>query len=156
MLYGHLFLKESKDKSILIDDFKTDNSLKFKIIDLNDKRLFNQKCIKDDEILYNNLNYRIEKGKIGEVAIESKSGEFAGYVCINKDGVLAPLYVVTKYRGHGLSKILVKDAINKYDAKKLGVYTDNEVAIKLYKYFGFKITGSKKYNDGTKIYIMEL
>ena len=66
------------------------------------------------------------------------------------------MYVYDEYRGYGLSNILLKDAIEKYNANNLGVYSDNEVSIKLYEKFGFKKTKEKEYKDGDKVIFMSL
>ena len=64
--------------------------------------------------------------------------------------------VYHKYKGYGLSEILMKDIINKYGGFKLGVYSDNEVAIRLYKKLGFVEINKKTYKDGDVVIIMQL
>ena len=50
----------------------------------------------------------------------------------------------------------MKDIINKYGGFKLGVYSDNEVAIRLYKKLGFVEINKKTYKDGDVVIIMQL
>jgi hypothetical protein len=46
-----------------------------------------------------------------------------------------------KYRRQGFGTFLIKDAINKFGGYDLTVDKDNEIAIKMYKKYGFKIDG---------------
>lgn len=48
-----------------------------------------------------------------------------------------------KYRNHGLSEQILKLAINKYGAGALSVNKDNEIAMRIYKKFGFEISETK-------------
>ena len=138
-------IKESKDESILDSSFKKKTGLHFKTIDLYDPKA---------------LNYISEKwledNKIGEIIICIEDNVIAGYCLCNKSGTIAPLMVYHKYRGYGLSEILMKDIINKYGGFKLGVYSDNEVAIRLYKKLGFVEINKKTYKDGDVVIIMQL
>lgn len=65
--------------------------------------------------------------------------------------------VSKKYRGCGLGNQII-DLItsSKYKAGSLSVYTDNEVAINLYKKHGFKIDYKTKGSGGDEFYIMRL
>ncbi|KEI74294.1 GNAT family N-acetyltransferase [Clostridium botulinum] len=55
------------------------------------------------------------------------------------------------YQGNGIGKKLMSEILDLADTWlmlariELGVFTDNEKAIKLYEKFGFKIEGTKKY-----------
>lgn len=55
------------------------------------------------------------------------------------------------YQGTGIGKKLMSEILDLADnwlmvvRIELGVFTDNEKAIKLYEKFGFKIEGTKKY-----------
>lgn len=67
--------------------------------------------------------------------------------------------ITNDYRGYGLSNQLLKYAVNNLGANALGVYKDNEIAIKTYKNFGFKISpeSQKEVDSGkTKQYKMYL
>lgn len=138
-------IEESKDESILDKNFKKKSGLHFKTIDLYDPKA---------------LNYISEKwledNKIGEIIICKEDDVIAGYCLCNKSGIIAPLMIYNKYRGYGLSEILMKDIIDKYGGYKLGVYSDNEIAIKLYKKLGFVEIDRKTYKDGDVVIIMQL
>lgn len=108
-----------------------------------------------NKALQNQLSYFIKNKKKCEIALD-KYDQFAGYIGVNKNGFIGPLYIENQYGGYGLSNILLKDAIEKYNGNKLGVIADNFVAINLYKKFGFKTIDSKLYKDGTVVYIMSL
>lgn len=112
-----------------------------------------QNCIKNNDIIRKDLEYKIQQGKQGECTIYNN--EFAGYCIVNKSRIIGPLYVEKEFRGYGLGELLFKDIINKYGGNQLGVYSDNEIAIKLYKKYGFEIY-SKTYKDGDIVYLMKL
>lgn len=153
-IYNYLnenLLIESKDVSIMKDGFKKKSGYTFKIIPITDKST--SKYFKDGE---KERLYYINKGKNGEIAICNQTKEYAGYIMVSKNKYIGPFLIDEKYRGYGLSSILLKDAIEKYGGNKLGVYDDNEVAISLYKKFGFKVVGEKKYSDGDTVLLMEL
>lgn len=57
----------------------------------------------------------------------------------NKKSWIQPMEISKKYRGYGLSKQLLDVAVKELGAKYLAVYIDNEVAINIYKKYGFKI-----------------
>ena len=144
-------VNESKDASTMEDGFKKKSGYTFKIIPITDKST--SKYFKDGE---KERLYYINKGKKGEIAICNQTKEYAGYIMVSKNKAIGPFLIDEKYRGYGLSSILLKDAIEKYGGNKLGVYSDNEVAISLYKKFGFKVVGKKKYADGDIVLLMEL
>ena len=52
---------------------------------------------------------------------------------------LNTLEITPEYRGLGLSKELLDVATQEYDVKELGVESDNEIAIEIYKKYGFEI-----------------
>ena len=153
-IYGSL-IKESKDKSTLEKSFKKKNH-NFKIYDLHDSKVLNLPCVKNDDRIREDLKYKIEKGKKGEIAIDPSTGKFIGYVIVNKNEIIGPLYIEKEYRGYGLSNQLFEDAIKKYNGKELGVYSDNEIAMNLYKKFGFEKYSEKNYADGDKVILMKL
>ena len=138
-------IKESKDASQIKPGFKKSSKLHFETIDLYDNKALN----------YISEKWR-ENNKIGEIAICKEDNRLAGYCLCNKSGTIAPLYVYENYRGFGLSEILMKDIISKYNGYILGVYDDNEVAIRLYKKLGFVEIRRKKYKDGDIVIIMQL
>lgn len=62
-----------------------------------------------------------------------------------KDGnLIRCLEIYDDYRGHGLSEQVLDYAVKKLKGNSLYVMTDNEVAIKVYKDYGFKITPAGK------------
>ena len=143
-------LSESCNQSSLDKRFKKKSGKSFNIIDINNINAINY--MKQDDILSKNLDY-IDKHRVGEIAV--CDGKLAGYIFVTKSGEIQPIHIFEEYRGYGLSNTLMKDSITKYGAKKLGVYSDNLVAIKLYKKFGFKVVGNKVYKDGSEILFME-
>ena len=137
------YIEESKDASNLKDGFKKKSGKTFKLIDLTTKEAL--KYVSD----------KWRNGKECRLAICKEDDKLAGYIYWNKSGNIAPLEVYKDYRGYGLSETLMKEAI-KNGGYKLGVYSDNEVAIRLYKKLGFVETGRKKYKDGDEVIMMEL
>ena len=136
-------INESKDSSTIDKDFKKKSDKHFKYIDMNSSEAL--KYITKDWL----------NGKLGEIAVCKEDDKLAGYIYVNKSGTIAPLEVYKNYRGYGVSNVLFKDAVEKMKGKKLGVYSDNQVAINLYKKFGFKETGRKKYADSDEVIMME-
>lgn len=138
---------ESKDVSTLTDGFKTKSGKTFKLVDVDTP----------EALKYVSEKWRESKnGKTLYVALsEQDDYEIAGFIGWNKSGNIAPLRVYEKFRGYGLSEILLKLAI-KNGGHKLGVYSDNEIAIKLYKKFGFVEVDRKTYKDGDVVIMMEL
>lgn len=76
----------------------------------------------------------------GEIIIDKKSDKVIGSVLVGnkKDkGFITDLWVDKKYQGQGLGSRLLKDAINKYGGVDLTVKKDNDIAIHMYKKYGF-------------------
>lgn len=140
-------LNESKDVSTLTDGFKTKSGKTFKLVNVDT----------DEALKYISKEWReSKKGKTLYIALsEQDDYEIAGFIGWNKSGSIAPLRVYEKFRGYGLSEILLKLAI-KNGGYRLGVFSDNEVAIRLYKKFGFIEVDRKTYKDGDVVIIMEL
>lgn len=140
-------INESKDVSTLTDGFKNKSGKTFKLVDVDIP----------EALKYVSEKWRESKnGKTLYIALsEQDDYEIAGYIGWKKSGNIAPLRVYEKFRGYGLSEILLKLAI-KNGGYKLGVYSDNEVAIRLYKKFGFVEVDRKTYKDGDVVIIMEL
>jgi len=77
---------------------------------------------------------------VGEIIVDKNTDKVAGSVLVGnkKDkGFITDLWVDKKYQGSGLGNILIKDAIHKYNGIDLTVRKDNDVAIHLYKKYGF-------------------
>lgn len=128
-------VNESADKSVLDKNFKRKYGKKFKYIDIKNNKTKVQKYLSNDKD-YNKTYKKYINDITGEIIIDEENN-LAGYVFII-DNFITPVYVIKKYRGYGLGDTLIKDAVNKYNAKRLWVYKDNEVAIKIYKKYGFK------------------
>ena len=79
---------------------------------------------------------------VGVVSIERKN---------NDQYWLQALEITKDYRGYGLSKQLLNLAVKHYGARYLSVNKNNEVAIKLYKDYGFEI-----YEESGDMYFMKL
>lgn len=76
----------------------------------------------------------------GEIIIDKKSDKVIGSVLVGnkKDkGFITDLWVDKKYQDQGLGSRLLKDAINKYGGVDLTVKKDNDIAIHMYKKYGF-------------------
>lgn len=77
---------------------------------------------------------------VGEIIVDKNTDKVVGSVLVGnkKDkGFITDLWVDKKYQGSGLGNILIKDAIHKYNGIDLTVRKDNDVAIHLYKKYGF-------------------
>lgn len=146
-------INESKNSSKLDSNFKKKSGKTFTYIDIYDPRA--KKYLTHENGYFTPDEYK-ERQRVGEIVIDSKTKEFVGYIIIKKGGTIAPLLVKEEYRGYGVGEILFKDAVNKYKGTELGVYSDNEVAIKIYKKYGFKEDRIKTYKDGEKVIIMKL
>lgn len=82
---------------------------------------------------------RIGKDTNGEMVIDN--GKVVGYYQTQKrDNAvwLISFEIMEEYKGYGLSAQLLRRAIQKTNITNLSVNPQNEVAIKLYKSFGFK------------------
>ncbi len=150
ILYERQIMSESKDKSTIDDNFKTKKKVPFFVADFNLENA--TKYIK--EFSKESLEYSIETKK-GEIIVDKETDSCIGYIMVaykgRYTGTISPIYVYEKYRGQGFSELLLEDAIKKFGGYKLNVYKDNEVAIKLYKKYGFKVV--KEHSDH---YEMEL
>lgn len=149
-------IKESKDKSEYSSSFKKKTGGSFKYIKFPSSEA--EKYMKKDTHWDKQSIDHFKQSKVGELVIDKEKDIIAGYIFVNKSkGILSPLRIYDEYKGYGLSNTLVKDAIDKFGAKELGVYTDNQVAIKLYSKHGFEDTKKrKKYKDGDEVMFMKL
>ena len=154
MRINEFTLLESQDKSTLNKNFKKKTGIEFYLVDTQSKKFKDSFPEKMPKRKYENY---------GIGALVKGTDEYAGFVEVAPKWVLEEkwhgnllysLYVSKKFRGYGLSNLLVKEAVNKYDANMLWVDTDNEVAINLYKNFGFKIVDQMKDKDNNDAYIM--
>lgn len=144
----------TEQKSILDSDHETKTTDKsFKYIDI--KSASANKYLNTDKY-YKKFSKYISNDCIGEIVVCVEDDKLAGYVIVDNKkypGFIVPLEVMKPYRGLGLSKKLLNDAIHKYGAIDLCVDKNNEVAINLYKKFGFVIIGN---GDKKSRYYMKL
>lgn len=147
------YIEESSDKSAIDKNFKKKSGLKFEILDINDNKIKSIVPSKFYEWIEN-----VKSKKNGLIAVESKRKVFAGFIFVSKNhsknNIIAPFKVYEKFRGYGLGDILFKEAIDRFNGNELGVYSDNEVAIKLYEKYGFKKVDEYKDKNGDKVIIM--
>lgn len=150
------YIKESKDKSEYSSSFRKKTGGSFRYIKFPSSEA--EKYMKDDNHWNKESIDFFKKAKVGELVIDKEKDIIAGYVFVNKSKrVLGPLRVYDEYRGYGLSNTLVKDTIDEFGARELGVYTDNQVAIHLYRKYGFEDAKKrKKYKDGDEVMFMKL
>jgi len=141
--------ESSEDMSRLNKNFKKKSGYSFDIIDMSNRKALNY--IKKEWI-------NKGKGIKGAIAVCKEDDRLAGYIYVKEKpiGNIGPFMVYKEYRGYGVSELLLKKAINDYKGKRLGVYADNEIALRLYKKFGFVIVNESEDDEGNKYYIMEL
>ena len=122
-------INESNDKSTIDKNFKPKAKVPYKIVEYNQANSLKYFGSKDDYL----------KTKTGEIIIDTTNNQVIGFVLVklnNKN--IGPLKVIKEYRGQGFGDLLFKDAVTKYRGKQLGVYKDNQVAMKIYKKYCFK------------------
>ena len=125
--YGKVFdIEESKDASTLDASFKKKNGKSFRYVQFPGAEA--EKYMSEDNHWNKESIDNFKTRKMGEIAVDVKNDEVAGWIFVNASGTIGPLRVYDGYRGYGVSNTLVNDAINKYHGKELGVYKDNEVA----------------------------
>ena len=138
---------ESSDKSTLDKNFKKKSGIEFDIVDIDDKRAKGK---------IDTIKGKYKNNFVGFVAFEKDTDNLAGFIrvwpkWITKDwhgNLISPIDVKPKYRGYGLGKLLMEKAIKKYNANYLFVNEDNEIAIKLYKSLGFRISDTLSHEEG--------
>lgn len=148
---------ESDDESKLDENFikKDITDIEYDVIDYNDNHDLCEDYFRKYNIFTTEeaIIYNREK-KNGEIIIDKSNDSLIGLVLVfASDGTLTPLKVMPEYRGYGFSNILMRDAVDKYGAKYLGVYADNEVAVELYKKFGFEVYKTKEDENGTLLFM---
>ena len=73
-----------------------------------------------------------------------------------KEREICKIYVDTFFQSKGIGKELMEYVINDYDANNLCALEKNEKAISFYIKHGFKLTGEKKFEEGTTEYLVHL
>lgn len=125
-----------------------------------------------EQEIFTSENFPLSRGsfayhvKNNLVYVAEVDGNIAGYILALIKRANAKIYsigVSKLYRGRQIALKLLETVMNELismDFKQtlLEVRTDNEVAISLYKNFGFRIKKTAKafYRDGCDAYIMEL
>jgi [ribosomal protein S18]-alanine N-acetyltransferase len=125
-----------------------------------------------EQEIFTSENFPLSRGsfayhvKNNLVYVAEVDGNIAGYILALIKRANAKIYsigVSKLYRGRQIALKLLETVMNELismDFKQtlLEVRTDNEVAISLYKNFGFSIKKTAKafYRDGCDAYIMEL
>ena len=120
---------------------KTKTGKKFRFFDLKDDDA--DIYLKQNSYCRKYWNY-IHHDTIGMIAVDVETDKLAGYVFVDNKkypGFIVPIEVIKEYRGYGVGRRLLYNAIHKYGAIDLCVDKDNEVAIELYKKNGFAIIG---------------
>ena len=127
---NYMIYRLSKD---MISESSTAN---FKFLDITKNK---QKALSYFNSIGKNYDKYIDLYS-GEIIIDKKSDKVIGSVLVGnkKDkGFITDLWVDKKYQGQGLGSRLLKDAINKYGGVDLTVKKDNDIAIHMYKKYGF-------------------
>lgn len=100
-----------------------------------------QKCIKYLKQHKSKYTQHIDNYN-GEIVVDTDKDLHVGQIFVGKtgkdEGFITGLWVRKEYRGTGLGKRLLNDAINKYNGIDLTVKKDNEVAVNMYRSHGFK------------------
>lgn len=108
-----------------------------------------------DEELTDGINKFIKNGNAIVILDDNHVIGFLNLYCNNfetRKAYICNVYILDEYRGKGLSKKLVDEAIsisylNNFDSIVLHVAEDNVKAINLYKGYGFEFTGKYKMTD---------
>ena len=73
-----------------------------------------------------------------------------------ENGEIKKLFVDTFFQRRGIGGKLMEFAINEKQANRLWALEKNTGAIRFYERYGFRVTGEKKYEEGTTEYLIEL
>lgn len=147
------------DEQGLIDHVKTvDSETRFLARGTGE---FSLTLEQEREFIKNSLNDNNRIMLVGEINGKIIANCSTGLVASNlrfRHRVSMGLAIQEKHWRKGIGKILMKECIkwcedNGFEQLELGVVSDNEAALSLYKAFGFEIFGTKKhsmkYSDGT-------
>lgn len=146
------YYKDSEDKSIIDTNHKTKGYLDLQSLNRTEitkeiAKKYNIQCTSPNLIKFEGYLYTDDHDSyVALVAVGTYK---------NLKSWIMPIQISEEYRGYNLSKQLMKVAITELGAKHLGVYADNEVAIKLYKDYGFKIY-KKLRSDKYLVYYMTI
>ncbi|APQ75372.1 GNAT family N-acetyltransferase [Clostridium botulinum] len=112
---------------------------------LEQSKEFIQSLGSNDHLLVAEIKEEDEKKVVGVIGLNINSNPRT------KHTASLGMMVHKAYQGNGIGKKLMSEILDLADTWlmlariELGVFTDNEKAIKLYEKFGFKIEGTKKY-----------
>lgn len=140
--------------SVIQKDFKSKHDMnlsQFEKMRLSDAaiQVYKQKLPSLSHVRINNNNTK------GYIWIDKKTDMPAAIVNVEEkdDGFtwIQAFEIFVPYKGHGLSKDILNVAIRELKATNLSVNKDNQVAIKIYKSYGFKI-----YKTTESMYFMSM
>lgn len=83
------------------------------------------------------------------------SGLIKGFIQM-KQKEICKIYVDTFFQNEGVGKELIEYAINELHADNLWALEKNTRAISFYQRHGFRLTGEKKFEEGTTEYLVKL
>lgn len=78
--------------------------------------------------------------------VKSQSGSILGFVGIH-DKKIEMLFVLDNERGRGIGKLLLKHAVEKFNATSVDVNEQNPLAVDFYKHMGFKVLSRSPVDD---------
>ena len=104
----------------------------------------NKTTINTYKVIYHQLAHvRTDDNYKGSLFFEKdplprRPKHLVGYVNVESDGTIQALETMPEYRGRTIGKQLLKYAAIRYRANALTVNKNNEVAINMYKRYGYK------------------
>ena len=139
---GEYMTKVSKGRikleNVMFIEETTTNTKDLMFLDISKNK---QKCIKYLKQHKSKYTQHIDNYN-GEIVVDTDKNLHVGQIFVGKtgkdEGFITGLWVRKEYRGTGLGKRLLNDAINKYNGIDLTVKKDNEVAVNMYRSHGFK------------------
>ena len=116
---------------------------------------------RDDEYSFGELQvvtvadqYREDKAALENTYVYD-DGVVRGLIRM-ENGEIKKLFVDTFFQRRGIGGKLMEFAINEKQANRLWALEKNTGAIRFYERYGFRVTGEKKYEEGTTEYLIEL
>lgn len=103
-------------------------------------------------------NYSIVKEEylpIAETFVYIEDEEVKGFISVIDNHFIGALFVLEEYQGKGIGQKLLEHCRSLYSKLKLGVYTENQVAVGFYTKNGFIIEKEQTNDDsGFTEYVM--
>ena len=116
---------------------------------------------RDDEYSFGELQvvtladqYREDKAALENTYVYD-DGVVRGLIRM-ENGEIKKLFVDTFFQRRGIGGKLMEFAINEKQANRLWALEKNTGAIRFYERYGFRVTGEKKYEEGTPEYLIDL